>query len=159
MTVYRKCVLTPGPRGYRGKGDLSVEKRIFNPAKKGIDGLDQARIGPPVHPQGKGTVSGIGDGGQIGKDIRAPKGIDGLFGVPDEKKRGPRALVDPVEDAVLGQVSVLEFIDEGRRVAIPDFTGQPFCPGSLQGTSRLWIRSSKNRRRWSIFRVYSAARA
>ena len=66
---------------------------------------------------------------QIGMNVGPPEGIDGLLRVADQDQRLLRAVllhpIDPVEDAVLHRIGILEFIDHRHRKLRPDPFGQP----------------------------------
>ena len=66
---------------------------------------------------------------QIGMNVGPPEGIDGLLRITDQDQRLLRAVllqpIDPVEDAVLHRIGILEFIDHRHRKLVPDPFGQP----------------------------------
>ena len=66
---------------------------------------------------------------QIGMNVGPPESIDGLLRVADQDQRLLRAVllqpIDPVEDAVLHRIGILEFIDHRYRKLRPDPFGQP----------------------------------
>ncbi len=74
-------------------------------------GAAGAEVGAQRHVAACGVFAGF----QVGEDIRAAKGVNGLLGVADQQHggvaAGPGDFVHRVEDAVLDGVGVLEFVD------------------------------------------------
>ncbi|KAF5054671.1 hypothetical protein DSECCO2_385710 [anaerobic digester metagenome] len=93
---------------------------IVRSEKQPVHGGDELRRGAVVDAQCHAALAAVGRV-QIGVQVRAPEGIDGLLGVADEEQA-----VLPVaggeegaEDVVLQAVGVLELVDEGRAVLGP----------------------------------------
>ena len=74
---------------------------------------------------------------QVGVDIGAPEAVNGLFRITDHQQAGVRAVrfhvIDPVEDAVLHRVGVLEFVNQRHRELPADGGRQLVAPGAVQG--------------------------
>ena len=105
----------------------------------------EAAVGGPHHGVGRAEVAaqgvqpagGGGAGGEVGVDVGAAEGVDGLLGVADEHQRSRRVVgldpVDGVEDAVLDRVGVLELVDQRYRKLGADHLGQARAVGAGEG--------------------------
>ena len=133
----------PGPDGL--EGDVSIEDEGPRGALEDlVDGLHQGARRAVVLSQGvDGALAlGMAAGGHVGEDVGAPEGIDGLLGVadqiePDPGVGGVRPRVDPLEDAVLEVVGVLELVDQGVGILGAQTRGQGRSMGALQGLGGL----------------------
>ncbi len=97
--------------------------------QQGVVGVDQALVAAPVDGQ-RGPGAGHLGGGQVGVDVGAPEGVDGLLGVADEDEGGVAAAEAEAEDVPLDRVGVLELVDQHHPVAAP----QPGPhPGAVDG--------------------------
>lgn len=120
MLVFRR-------RLYRQERDFAEHKRIIAEAEQAIDALHHSRSGTPVGIQRivRGNVAARL---HIGKDIRAAKGVNGLFGIADKQQRRLRLPPpDAAKNAVLLRVGILELIDHRYRKTLPDSAGQRFA--------------------------------
>ena len=98
-------------------------------AQQRVVGVDQALVAAPVDGQ-RGPGAGHLGGGQVGVDVGAPEGVDGLLGVADEDEGGVAAAEAEAEDVPLDRVGVLELVDQHHPVAAP----QPgLHPGAVDG--------------------------
>ena len=57
--------------------------------------------------------------------VRVPKTVDRLFGIPDQKHQAIAGSVDLLEDGELQRIGVLEFVDQRRGKARAERRGQP----------------------------------
>ena len=87
-------------------------------AQQRVVGVDEALVAAPVDGQG-GPPAGHLGGGQVGVDVGAPEGVDGLLGIADEDEGGVAATEAELEDVPLDGVGVLELVDQRHRVAVP----------------------------------------
>ena len=85
-------------------------------AQQGVVGVDQALVAAPVDGQG-GLRAGHLGSGQVGVDVGAPEGVDGLLGVADEHEGGAAAAEAEAEDVPLDGIGVLELVDQRHPVA------------------------------------------
>ena len=98
---------------------VEQERLVPDRAEYGVQGGQQAWIGPPVHVEGVAVgVWRVVPGGQVGEDVRAAKAVDGLFGIADQEHRLAGVGVDIAENRVLHRVGVLKFVDQGGGVAV-----------------------------------------
>ena len=68
-------------------------------------------------------------GADIGEDVRAAEGIDGLLRVADHEQARVRLLAEQgLEDRVLQGVGVLEFVHQSHPEAAADPTRQALAP-------------------------------
>ena len=90
------------------------------PAAQLVHGRQHRTVGTPVGAQREDL--GALHGRQVGVDVTAPEGEDGLLGVTHQDQPGVVAVaaglvgVDGAEDVPLDGVGVLELVDEGDRV-------------------------------------------
>ena len=120
-------------------GRLVAERALtlaFGLAEHAVDGLHHGGRGAEVGAQRGVPALGVAPRGQVGVDVRAAEGVDGLLGVTDQHQRGGRVValhaVDGVEDAHLQRVGVLEFIDQCHRELLADARGQARAVGPAQ---------------------------
>ena len=104
----------PGDLDFR-EGNLFLFKEILPFFPQGVQGLDEFGGGTPI--AGQLVFLPFLGGVQVGIDIPAAEGIDGLFGIPDEEHPSPgfspQALPEGQgEDVVLDVVCVLELVHE-----------------------------------------------
>ncbi|MNN01638.1 hypothetical protein D3C81_1142640 [compost metagenome] len=96
-------------------------------------GLARTVVGvQAVQPPGGST-----SGGEVGINVGAAEGVDRLLGVANHEQPGFRAvlgnLVDPLEDAVLDRVGVLEFVNQCYRELLTNQAGQALAGLASQG--------------------------
>ena len=77
-----------------------------------MGGLDEGTVAAPVGVEGA-YVAPLG-GGEVGGDVAAAEGVDGLLGVADQHQRAG-AVEGPVEHVPLHRVGVLELVDHDDR--------------------------------------------
>ena len=75
-------------------------------------------------------------GVEVGVDVGAPEGVDGLLGVADEDERGGAAAEAELEDVPLDRVGVLELVDQGHLVAAPQRPDPGAVHRVLQGVAQ-----------------------
>ena len=64
-----------------------------DPGEQCLGGAEHGRVGAPVDPQaGEAGAGGVG-GLDVGVNVGAPEGVDGLFGIADQHERGGRDVV------------------------------------------------------------------
>lgn len=119
-----------------GRGDrleLDVVRAEGHAREQRLGGPEHGRVGAPVDPQaGQASAGGMG-GLDIGVNVGTAEGVDGLLGIADQHERGGRDAVplsgiglpnalpeDVVEDRPLNGIGVLELVDEGDLVALPE---------------------------------------
>ncbi len=110
--------LEPGPRVGR------LDRVHHDPLVPELGGAEQ-RLQPPeerlvgavVDPEGLGRARRLGRP-EVGHDVAAAEGVDGLLGVADEH-HGRRPGERPVEDLPLHRVGVLELVDQHDLPAVP----------------------------------------
>ncbi|MNQ58640.1 hypothetical protein D3C85_728520 [compost metagenome] len=113
------------PRPLAG-ADLRIGQALFGeghgPVEQTVERSDQLRRGTMVGGQAVlacGFVAGLEVGGQV----RAPEGVDGLLGIADETQVA-LVFVDPPEHLVLHRIGVLELVDQRHRVLLAQGAGQ-----------------------------------
>ncbi len=114
---------------HRAVGDALVPEA--GAAEQGVVGVDQALVAAPVDAQG-GPGPGLAGRLQVGVDVGAAEGVDGLLGVADEHEGGVAVAEDPAHDLPLDRVGVLELVDQGDLVALAQPVaggGAPFVVG------------------------------
>src|SRR5205807_1842425 len=77
--------------------------------QQGVVGVDQALVTAPVDGQG-GLRAGDFGRGEVGVDVGAPEGVDGLLRVADEDEGGAAVAEGEAEDVPLGRVGVLKLV-------------------------------------------------
>ena len=76
----------------------------------GLEPVEQGLVGAPVDPERLGGARGVGRR-EVGDDVAAAEGVDGLLGVADQHHRG-RVGEGALEDLPLHGVGVLELVDQ-----------------------------------------------
>ncbi|MBP1683960.1 MAG: hypothetical protein H6Q33_103 [Deltaproteobacteria bacterium] len=97
-----------------------------------IDRLDEATVGAPVGEQ-RVAVHRIRLGGDVGEDIGAAEGVDGLLRIADQEQRGLRAVVEAVKNPILHGIGVLKLVDQCGAELGADLLGQGRSAGPGQG--------------------------
>ena len=86
-------------------------------AEQHLQAVDQRRVAAEVPPEGR-LLRGARGGGQVGRDVAAAEGVDGLLGVADQDQRR-RAGERQAEHLPLHRVGVLELVHQHELPAVP----------------------------------------
>ncbi len=81
-----------------------------------VVGRDEGTVAPPVDCErglGRRLLGGI----EVGEDVGAAEGVDGLLRIADEDERGAARPEGPPHDVPLHRIGVLELVDEDDLVA------------------------------------------
>ena len=108
-------------------GDAFVAQ--FGAREDGVVGIDQILVAAPVDAE-CGLGCGLAGGGEVGIDVGAPEGVDGLLGIADQHEGGAPLAEGHAHDVPLDRIGVLELVDQGHAVvaAQPVARGRAPCP-------------------------------
>ena len=80
-------------------------------------------------------VAGLAGGGEVGVDVGAPEGVDGLLGIADQHQGGAALAEGHAHDVPLDRIGVLELVDQGHAVVL---RSRSHAAGPRVSSLRVW---------------------
>ena len=117
-----------------GRPDLSVDDALvpeLGAAEQRVVGVDEALVAAPVDLERRALVGPVGRF-EVGVDVGAAEGVDGLLRVADEDERRVAVPEGAEHDVPLDGVGVLELVDEHDAVALSQALGRGLAAGALE---------------------------